>query len=494
MNNLDTLRKSANKPTGQIYFAYALTSALALLLGLDPYRCWLISWLAFVPLFLIAVDPPARLRDKTLYPLVTGLIGFGYGLFWITYYEPEIYVLTVAVTAPTFALYFLLLHFLAQNKASEAPKPAFFILTAGFLWIFLQTLYTWTPISTMATEVPFYGPKAFFQIVPVTGFLPMGGLVMALAASLAMVIQRRSRTALLFLCLLGLVLTGIWFYGENRLAAAGGQSFKESHQPSLKVALIQHNLPVDLEWNLTHPEEIQDTYRQMALEAAGQSPQLIIFPLYDFGKDVLRTPDFFVQLAQETRAYLLIATYIPNADRSGFYDMSILYAPDGNIESSYHAFMAPPFREITEITAERYKIMETGIGKLGVHLCYESGLSRLTSKAVNEGAELLIALSNPGHFNRSHLPYYHLMQDRLRALESNRYMIRAAANGYSGLIDPRGKVLVRSELNTRQILYFEAPLLKEKSLYHTLPPIVPIAAAVWIGFTLLAIKKKKTSA
>lgn len=47
----------------------------------------------------------------------------------------------------------------------------------------------------------------------------------------------------------------------------------------------------------------------------------------------------------------------------------------------------------------------------------------------------------------------HLYQDQLRAIETDRWVIRVSSNGYSAIIDPRGRIIKRSELGKQQILY-----------------------------------------
>ena len=90
--------------------------------------------------------------------------------------------------------------------------------------------------------------------------------------------------------------------------------------------------------------------------------------------------------------------------------------------------------------------------KLGVLLCYEDTRPRDAKLWVKTGAQILVALSNPGHFLGTPLPRYHLLHDRIRAMETGRYLIRVSANGFSAIIDPNGKILAQSRLNEEVIL------------------------------------------
>jgi apolipoprotein N-acyltransferase len=178
----------------------------------------------------------------------------------------------------------------------------------------------------------------------------------------------------------------------------------------------------------------------------------------------LRQPRFFLDLARETNSGILVASQIPKTEgqtvlQSGFMNMAVLYSPDGEIAGQYQAVQPPPFagsKPIREHTSPEYKVIDSPLGKLGILLCYEDSIPVVARKAVKAGAEILIALSNPGFFTTTHMPYYHLKQSQLRAIESGRQVIRVSANGYTAHIDSTGKVLQKSRLSTKEILYVEA--------------------------------------
>lgn len=426
-----------------------MASALLLLAGLHPLDLTWFSWFGFFPLFLLFFDSGCRLKGLLLASLLAGALYYGFGLYWLLFYEVRIYLLALLLLAPTFAIYFLFLWFFTRKLKGDWLK----VPAASFLWILFHQVYSLTPIGTGAIEVPFYGSLALLQLVSVAGFSALSGIIIGINASLAFLWKKRSISSGLLLLLFAFLLLGIHLWGKERLneePASGGK---------IKMALIQHNLPVSGKWNLEHPEEIKAKYRELALEAAKEKPDLILFPLYNFPGDPLRSPEFFNSLAREAGSYILMAAYIPEKPGGdileGFYNKAILYSPEGKLAGEYSAIQAPPFRRIFEKTGKEYKIFETPFGKFGVLLCYEDTNPRIARLAVEMEADVLIALSNPGHFTSTHLPYYHLMQDRLRAIESERLVVRVSANGYSALIDAKGQLIKKSELNRETILFGE---------------------------------------
>jgi apolipoprotein N-acyltransferase len=395
---------------------------------------------------MLAWDDSCRKLHIAIYCLITCFVYYGIGLFWLVYFDLRIYLLSLAAISPFLMLYFLPLRLLT-GKLTAILK----IFSAALWWVLLYKAYSLSPFSTIVIEVPFYAPLPFFQIAAVTGFILLPTLIMGLNASITLLIGRRSITATAGVLLFAAGLAAVFFWGNH--------SLKETFPTKNHWAIIQHNLPVSGRWRLEHPIYVRAKYRELALEAAKDKPGMIIFPLYSFPDDVLRNPEFFTGLAQETKTWILVATYIPQTAgqniTKGFFDAAILYSPDGKLVDHYQAVQPPPFRQIKEYNQEEYKVISSPFGKLGILLCYEDSVPAIAKKAVEKGADILIALSNPGHFSNTWMPHYHLMQDRLRAIETDRFVVRASANGYSGVVDPKGRFPQRTDLNKEEILQIQ---------------------------------------
>lgn len=418
-------------------------ATILLLAGVHPSPFPWISWFGFLPLFLILWDPSCKKLHLVAYTLFAGFIYYGIGLSWLVYLDPGIYFLTMAVITPFFLIYFFPLRLLGDRW------PAALKIFASVLWsVLLYQAYAASPLGAVVIEVPFYAPLPFFQIASVTGFILLPALGMGLNASIALFISHRSKAAAWGISLFaaGLLATFLW----------GTAELKKTYPAPLHWAIIQHNLPVSGRWQLEHSFDVLDKYRSMALQAARAKPAMIIFPLYNFPEDVLRHPEFFTGLARQTKTWILVATYIPLEEgldlSEGFFDTALLYSPEGKLVDHSQAIRPPPFRQILESNQKGYKVLSSPFGKLGILLCYEDCLPAVAQEAVRKGAEILIALSNPGHFTSTWMPYYHLMQDRLRAIESKRFVVRVSANGYSGVVDPQGRVLQKSRLGKEEIL------------------------------------------
>ena len=66
-------------------------------------------------------------------------------------------------------------------------------------------------------------------------------------------------------------------------------------------------------------------------------------------------------------------------------------------------------------------------------------------EAVRQGSELLTTITNDAWYGESSAPFQHFEMAAMRAIEQGRYLVRAANTGISGIVDPYGRVLARTQ-------------------------------------------------
>ena len=87
--------------------------------------------------------------------------------------------------------------------------------------------------------------------------------------------------------------------------------------------------------------------------------------------------------------------------------------------------------------------------RIGAAICYESVYGELVANFVKNGANVLCVITNDSWWNDSPGHRQHFEMSRLRAIETRRYVLRAANGGFSGVIDPLGKVLEKTNYDER---------------------------------------------
>jgi len=78
-------------------------------------------------------------------------------------------------------------------------------------------------------------------------------------------------------------------------------------------------------------------------------------------------------------------------------------------------------------------------------ICYESIYGAYVNQYVRNGAELIFISTNDGWWRNTPGYKQHFQYARLRAIETRRYIARAALTGISGFIDSRGNVISKTE-------------------------------------------------
>src|SRR5204863_6816022 len=130
-----------------------------------------------------------------------------------------------------------------------------------------------------------------------------------------------------------------------------------------------------------------------------------------------------------------------SGESGGYYDKQrlVLFAESGPLA-------APP----PEATSESPRAFTAGtlpgilpsFVPLGVSICHEILYPELITRAVHAGADVLVNIANDGWLDGGYgvASRQHFAMAVFRAVESRRYLVRAATTGVSGMIDPYGHV------------------------------------------------------
>lgn len=98
------------------------------------------------------------------------------------------------------------------------------------------------------------------------------------------------------------------------------------------------------------------------------------------------------------------------------------------------------------LAGEAGQKFETPFGLAAVSICYESAFPEPLRLQTALGGEIFLSAANNAHYAAS-MPQQHHAQDVMRAIELDRWAVRAANTGYSGIVDPHGRTLWKSPLN-----------------------------------------------
>ena len=86
-------------------------------------------------------------------------------------------------------------------------------------------------------------------------------------------------------------------------------------------------------------------------------------------------------------------------------------------------------------------------------ICYEIIFNKILEDINKNNIDILINITNDSWFGDKIGPYQHFYHSRMRAIISNKFLIRVSNNGISAIIDNKGKILQSSKLNVKTSLY-----------------------------------------
>ena len=95
------------------------------------------------------------------------------------------------------------------------------------------------------------------------------------------------------------------------------------------------------------------------------------------------------------------------------------------------------------VPGARSQQFESRLGPVAVQICYEPAFSSIMRQQVAAGAQWLITSSNLDPYGRQLMAQAEAL-DVMRAIESDRWVVRATNTGFSGIVAPTGRVQWRS--------------------------------------------------
>jgi len=112
-------------------------------------------------------------------------------------------------------------------------------------------------------------------------------------------------------------------------------------------------------------------------------------------------------------------------------------------------------------------------------ICYDSVYPSWIRNFVQDEADFITIITNDGWWGNTSGHYQHFAYARLRAIEFDRWIVRSANNGFSGIIDPEGNVLQKTNYWERTGFTFDVPSKSTKTIYTKFGD--------WLGYLCLVL-------
>jgi apolipoprotein N-acyltransferase len=481
-------------PTGawiRLVVSLVATAASAILCGLAfPTTGWkLLAWVGVAP-FLVAIRLSSLGRASLLacvWTLLFWSILWRWGPGAVSTYFLQSKLVGVAFLLGTAILMFLPYHlaFTAAYRALSSRVGASLPLLAAAAWAAAELargrLFTGTsffignPWGILGYSQVGFDPV--MQIASITGIYGVSFVLITVNAAVAdfsiELWKRRllPRRASAGLGLALLVAAGALAFGYAALRAAPGQ---ERTASPVRTAVIQANLGSTSRWRSDLYGRNLDTYLRLTLETlAARDPEIVFWPesAMTFFLERERGYRWAIGKALSTNGAELIAG-APRAVGPGepdYFNSIYLISGEGEILARYDKeYLVPfaefsPFREVDLLerrfgpirqfsAGEPAPPLPTRAGSAGIAVCNEVMFPEIVGRRVAEGAAYLVNPANDSWVPDLQFAMHQFHIASARAVEQRRYLVRASTSGPSAIVDPWGRVQVRTEPFERDVI------------------------------------------
>jgi len=499
----------------------ALVSTLgsAVLYGLSfpPTRWRLLAWVAQVP-FLLSLRrsrPGAALLLGWVFTVtVAYTTGDWFPRSVANYYQQPtaLGVLFFFAVASLMAAPWVMAFAVAYQRVARAPAQIVPLLTAA-AWVAQEMARSRGPTANPWATFGYsqVGVAALVQIADLTGVFGISFLLVAVNAAVAEICLTFAadaparRAAMGGLTLAALAVAAAVGYGHFRLADAARPA-----APATPLAIIQGNLDLGSQWRADFYGRNLDVYLNLTRTAVAQAhPALVLWPESAMTFFVDTEPTYQAAIGSVLRAanvQLLAGGPRETAtEPRRYYNSAFLISPRGAILAAYDKLQLLPFAEYFPFTRvdflrrrfERVREFSPGApgpplptvaGRAGVLICNEAMFPQPAAARVAAGADYLVSPANDSWLGDAKFSEQAFDMAVLRAVEQRRFLVRTSTAGPSAIIDPFGRVVVRSAPFTRTWISGGVHRATTRTVYHrvgdffgTLCAAVAVVATVRCG-------------
>jgi len=512
LRQLTRLHKSA--------WLLVLSSAILQVLVFPKPGLYYLSWVCLAPLIYAVLrareaDAAELLAEETFSYLAPASVGQAFLLGWVcgtvVYLGSCYWVFSVmhyygglsrAVSAVLLLLFSLyvglhqavfaaLVAWAARARAGYSRRALFL---APFLWVAVELLRTylvgfpWDLLGT--TQV---ANTALSRIATLTGVYGLSfeiALVNAAFAAAFLVRPPRRRLMLAATMATAVFLQLTQYIELDRLPV-------DSH-----ALLVQQNVPIRESWQSAEYIGLLQSLDAISTIPPGSAKvNLVVWP--ESPAPFFLNDDRFVStisaIARRTNDFVVAGSLGVRPAAGGenlLYNSAALVNPQGQIAARYDKVHLVPFGEYIPLQrllsfaqsltrevgtfargSDRWPL-DAGAAKLGVFICYESVFPGEVRQFADHGAQVFVNISNDGWFGNSGAPEQHLNVARMRAIENERWLLRATNTGITASIDPFGRVVAQAPTGTRTTLLAPYSLRAETTFYTRYGDWFPCLCAI----------------
>jgi len=206
------------------------------------------------------------------------------------------------------------------------------------------------------------------------------------------------------------------------------------------------------------PEFNRESLTKGLREYFQKQPKIVIFPespmnfMYEDDKEF---QEWVRNFAVKNNASVLFNAAEPDPANKKYFNSAVMVDEAGKKVGQYDKIYLVPFGETVPAPLQsiipalvgsfsygkEYDLLPFGDAKGGIMICFESHFPNLSREYVQQGADVLIEMTNDGYLGPTPILRQHLANAVFRAVETARPVVRVTNVGISAYINERGDVL-----------------------------------------------------
>jgi apolipoprotein N-acyltransferase len=487
----------------------AVCAGLLLYLCFPPADLGALAWLALVPLFFALTQ--VRLAGGFLVGLAFGLCFCGVLASYMLMYGVVSWLVTSVFQGCFFALVGC-----AAAAANRSRGPALRSLAVAAAWTLGEivrgsigglgftigdlgyTQHNQLPLLQAASIVGHYGLG--FLMVLLNAALAQAALAVVPGVFLRSLVdprafaQRAARNVVAVYAVTFLVY--IW----GALALRGEATERTG---AFSVAAVQGAVEVE---DQVGPDDVRrslDTYLTLS-RTIPDDVELVVWPETAVPTALNLRADMMAEiraLAVEKRTHMLVgATEAGDLATGEIFNTLYFISPQGEELGLYRKVILVPFgeyvpkrerfpflakfavRKFDFSPGDRRRVFAVGDLRVGPLICFEALFPHAVRDLTRMGAELIVLATSDEWAAHTAEVAQHSYTAPLRAVESRRYVVRAATWGVSAIISPYGRVIADVPLFQPGVAWADVHQREALSTYHRIGdvPLIALCALLWL--------------
>ncbi len=448
-----------------------LLGCLLYALAVPPVDCGAVAWLALVPVLL-------AVRGQSAVSAFSYGCLFGYAYGWATLWSlaetaVQYFHMAMPVGATAAALWFLFVvgvpfGLFAAAAGAVLNRLGFVVAlpVVPALWVASELLrgrligQPWGLLGyTQHLQLALAQVATLTGVYGVSFLLALGST--ALSETIHRLLVRDSLARALRVLVAPTAVIGVcWLAGLRALGTPDASIAESAAGETRQVAIVQTNVTPAAHWTPSYTgAQVGAHLRRTDDISPTAHPALIVWPENAVPRYLEGDPFLASRLAESARhhradlllgapryedgrSYNSVRLITASGRNGGHYDKRrlVLFAEEKPFTSSADA---EPNQNPDEFATGSAPGVLQSFVRLGISVCHEILHPDLINDSVRNGAELLVNVANDSWLDGvSEGPgLQHLAMATFRAIETRRYLVRAAITGASAVIDPFGRVV-----------------------------------------------------